>query len=69
MPAVAGRFAHQIKQRGAQTEFALRVNAQKSDDFYRENCTYTLENTAATAEEFELMARIFFRGLLQEANV
>ncbi len=47
----------------------LRVNAQKSDEFYRENCTYTLENTAATAEEFEMTARMFFHGLLQEATV
>ena len=47
----------------------LRVSAQKSDDFYREHCTYTLENTAATAEDFELTARVFFHGLLQEANV
>ena len=46
----------------------LRVNAQKSDDFYRKHCTYTLNNTCDSAAAFEEQAYLFFYGLLQEAK-
>ncbi|MBQ3548309.1 MAG: threonylcarbamoyl-AMP synthase [Oscillospiraceae bacterium] len=46
----------------------LRVNAQKSDEFYRSHCTYTLNNTCATAKEFQQQAYVLFQGLLQEAR-
>ncbi len=44
----------------------LRISAQKSDDYYRENCTDVLENRADTPEEFREMARQFFIDLIKE---
>lgn len=46
----------------------LRISAQKSDDYYRQNCTDILENTAAAPEEFEEKARVFFANLIKEEN-
>lgn len=46
----------------------LRISAQKSDDYYRQNCTDILENTAAAPEEFEETARVFFANLIKEEN-
>ena len=46
----------------------LRISAQKSDDYYHQHCTDILENTAATPEEFEETARVFFANLIKEEN-
>lgn len=63
------RVARIMARDGISEEYArLRVGAQKGDDFYRANCTYTLNNTCASAEEFEELAYVFFCGLLQEAK-
>ena len=50
----------QIEERYAR----LRVSAQKSDDYYRENCDLELSNTAESAEVFEEKAREFFEKLI-----
>ncbi|MBE6960968.1 MAG: threonylcarbamoyl-AMP synthase [Ruminococcaceae bacterium] len=42
----------------------LRVSAQRSDDYYRENCDLELSNTAESAEAFEETAREFFEKLI-----
>lgn len=50
----------QIEERYAR----LRISAQKSDDYYRENCDLELSNTAESAEVFEEKAREFFEKLI-----
>ena len=51
---------------GISREDALRrVNAQKSDEYYIENCTYALKNDSSF-EEFENKCEEFFGGLLNE---
>ena len=42
----------------------LRVNAQKPDSYYRDNCDLLLENIYETAEEFEEKCIEFFRELV-----
>ena len=44
----------------------LRVSAQRSDDYYRENCDLELSNTAENAEAFEAKAREFFEKLIMQ---
>lgn len=44
----------------------LRVSAQKSDDFYRKNCTAVLVNTAASSKEFEEQAYEFFKKAVND---
>ena len=43
-----------------------RIAAQKSDSFYRKNCTFTLENCAGCKAEFDKLIYEFFEGLLEE---
>ena len=43
---------------------ARRINAQKPDSFFKENCQYLLENVYNTAEEFEEKCRVFFKELI-----
>ena len=63
------RLGRIMARDGISEEYArLRIAAQKSDDFYREHCNYTLNNTCDSAEEFEQQAYLFFLGLLQEAK-
>ena len=50
----------QIEERYAR----LRISAQKSDDYYRENCDLELSNTSESAEAFEEKAREFFEKLI-----
>ena len=42
-----------------------RINAQKPESFFRENCDYILENTCETQDEFIEKCRGFFRGIIQ----
>jgi len=42
-----------------------RINAQKPESFYKENCGYILENTYDTEEEFEDKCFEFFRDNLR----
>ena len=44
----------------------LRLNAQKTDDFYRDKCDCELENAAPTAEQFQAQAKIFFEKLIEQ---
>lgn len=63
------RLGRIMARDGISEEYArLRIAAQKSDDFYREHCTYTLNNTYDSAAAFEEQAYVFFFGLLQEAK-
>lgn len=42
----------------------LRINAQKPDSFFRENCSHILENTCGTPWEFEKKCKVFFAELI-----
>ena len=41
-----------------------RIDAQKSEDFFRENCDYILENPFGSYGEFEAECYEYFEGLL-----
>ncbi|MBQ2782007.1 MAG: threonylcarbamoyl-AMP synthase [Oscillospiraceae bacterium] len=63
------RLGRIMARDGISEEYArLRIAAQKGDDFYRQHCTYTLNNTCDSAAAFEEQAYVFFYGLLQEAK-
>jgi len=44
----------------------LRINAQKPESFYRENCDYMLEGIYDTSEEFEAKCKGFFAELIEK---
>ena len=50
----------QIEERYAR----LRIGAQKTDDFYRENCDHELANSEESSEAFEAKAYAFFEKLI-----
>lgn len=59
------RVARLIAREGISEDYArARIAAQKPDDFYREHCTYILENNGSQ-EEYANHARTLFRGLLE----
>ena len=43
----------------------LRISAQKSDEYYRSKCDDELNNAVDTPAEFEEMAEIFFRKMIE----
>ncbi len=52
-----------MEREGITEEYArLRVDAQKKEDWFRENCDYILINDCGSAEEFQIRAK----ALLQE---
>ena len=52
---------------GIPEEYArLRVEAQKSDDFYEKHCTDVLVNTAVSPEEFRDSAYAYFACMIKE---
>ena len=54
-----------MAREGISEEYARkRVAAQKPESYYRENCTYTLENDS-TAEDFADRARALFAHILE----
>ena len=58
------RVQRLIAREGITAEYArARIAAQKPDDFYREHCTYILENNGSQ-EEYAKNARTLFRSLL-----
>jgi len=40
------------------------LNAQQPESYYRDNCDHILENTCATATEFEIKSIGFFKDLI-----
>jgi len=54
-----------MQREGISAEYArARIAAQKSDDWYRQQCTWALENNGSR-EEFEAVCRGFFAGKLK----
>lgn len=49
----------------SQDEALMRMNAQKSDDFYKEKCDFVLENNKS-ADEFEKECELFIEKILKE---
>ena len=45
-----------------------RINAQKPDGYYKDLCTYVLENQEGDRESFEELMRDFFTNLLEFLN-
>lgn len=45
-----------------------RIEAQKPADWYRDNCSFLLENQEEDREAFEALMRSFFRDLLEIIN-
>lgn len=59
------RIARLIRREGISEEYArARISAQKSDDWYRQQCTHVLDN-AGSKEEFEALCREFFARKLE----
>ena len=48
-----------------QEQAEMRINAQKPDDYFKENCDYLLESIYNKPAEFEKKAKDFFAKLLQ----
>ena len=52
------RIARIMAREGLTREYAvLRVDAQKNDDYFRQNCDYILENNFDTEDEFRIECR------------
>lgn len=50
---------------GISSDYArARVNAQKKDEYFRENCEHILMNDCVRAEDFALRAQTLFRTIL-----
>jgi len=47
----------------------LRIKAQQSDDFFRENCDHVLVNDCTDVEEFEEQCRLYFSSILMEEKL
>lgn len=62
------RIRRIMKRENISEDYArMRVNAQKSENWFSEHCDYTLENTEAdTPETFAVRARALFRQILEE---
>ena len=45
-----------------------RIEAQKPPDWYRDNCTFLLENREEDREAFEALVRGFFKNLMETMN-
>lgn len=59
------RIRRIMVREGISEEYArLRVNAQKDEAWFRENCTYVLVNDCADAESFQMKAQILFEEIL-----
>jgi len=61
------RIKRIMNRDGLSKEQALsRINAQKPEGFYRENCDYILENVFQTQSEFEEKCTEFFTNILEK---
>ena len=62
------RLQRIMKRDGITREQAeMRINAQKPDSFYIENCDFMLEGKYDTSAEFEEECKVFFEKLISEA--
>jgi len=60
------RVARIMERDGISREQAeMRANAQKPEEFYKENCDYILEGIYGSVEEFEEKCREFFAEILK----
>ena len=63
------RIRRIMERDGISEDYARsRVAAQKSDGYYRRNCTLVLENRAGSSAEFEQLIREFFQDFLETAE-
>ena len=63
---VETRISRVMNRDGITREQAMmRVNAQKSDDFYIDNCDKILENMCNTLEEFEEVCDAYFAKFIE----
>lgn len=61
------RLKRIMERDGLSEEYAkMRINAQKPDSFYYENCDYVLVSDCDTVEQFEKKCVEFFTRLLEE---
>ena len=59
------RISRIMRRDGVSREQAeLRINAQKPESFFRENCDHTLEGTFDNPEDFEEMCKAFFAEII-----
>jgi len=58
-----------MEREGITREYALsRINAQKGDEFFVENCDYILNNNYETADEFRLQCRKLLKNIIGKAE-
>lgn len=62
---IGERVARLAARDGISEEYAMaRIHAQKSDDFFCENCTYCIENSGFNRVEFEEKVLSFIKPIL-----
>ena len=49
-------------------EAEMRINAQKPDSFFKDNCNYLLEGIYDSPEEFEGVCKVFFEKLIGDLH-
>jgi len=60
------RISRIMKRDGITLEQAeMRINAQKPDKFYEDNCDYMLEGKYETSEEFKKKCKAFFAEIIK----
>jgi len=63
------RIVRIMKRDGISSAHAeMRINAQKPDSFYIDNCDHTLENKYDSAEAFECVCKQFFEALIKNST-
>lgn len=61
------RMGRIMARDGIDEERAMeRIRAQKNDQYYRQHCSFLLENRAGSREEFSTLIHEFFSDLLQD---
>lgn len=61
------RIRRIMAREGITEEYArLRVNAQKNESWFREQCTYVLVNDCPDAESFRMMAKNLFKYIIEQ---
>ena len=63
------RVRRLMQREGITREYALlRINAQKQDEFFMQNCDYILQNDFATEDEFRLKCRELLDEIIVKAK-